>query len=233
MNIRVLAVAFFLVAVLAGCASSTNAVLQTLQYVVQRDSAIAGVKLNPNFRYLRVTVDGRTALLVLGYVDAHPQGPIQVWYSAEREVVSIQNGRLVGAVGLTTEWRNVNTTELPSWPVLALGGTPLRLVRVRDVMPGYRYGVRDSLILRAISPPTRSVLQGLNPSDLTWFEESFETEDIGAFVPGQNTLPAARYAVSVSGNVPQVLYGEQCLSADFCLTWQVWPAVPNRSASGE
>ena len=168
-------------------------------------------------------------------MDPHPQGAIQVWYSAEREVLRFQNGRLVGATGLTTEWRTVSLPELPAWQALARAEAPVRWVRTRDVMPGYRYGVRDALALRVTPAPSRSALQGLDPQALTWFEERFES------APGPDlTLPPARYAVQIQkphhpgaqGAPPLlgeegtgvVVYGEQCVAPQTCFTWQRWPA---------
>jgi group 4 capsule polysaccharide lipoprotein GfcB/YjbF len=206
-----------LVAALEGCATGTDAIVQTMQSVVGRGRGTEDAKLNPNFRYLRVTIGGRVVLLALGYLEPHPQGTIEVWYSAEREVVRLQNGRLVGASGLTTEWRNVVLPEFPDWPTLASGGAPLRWSRIRDVMPGYRYGLRDSLALSVIAPPAKSALQELDPNQLIWFEERLANEAL----PG-TSLPTARYAVQLAGGV--VVYGEQCLAPQFCFTWQRWPA---------
>ena len=219
MNTRVSAVSLLSVAVLSGCATSTDAIVQTMQFVVGRGRGAEEAKLNPNFRYLRVTIEGRLVLLALGYLDPHPQGTIEVWYSAEREVVRLQNGRLVGASGLTTEWHNVVVPELPAWSALAASEKPLRWVRARDVMPGYRYGVRDALALSVISPPSRSQLQGLEPQQLTWFEERFADDALT-----KTTLPPARYAVQVAGGQGIVVYGEQCIAPQTCFTWQRWPA---------
>jgi hypothetical protein len=193
-----------------------NAVVQTLQGSLR--AAAAGARLDPAFRYLRVTVDGRIALLALGYVEREQGGPVEVWYSAHREVLRLQNGRLVGAVGVSTEWRNVALPVLPAWSALARAGQPLHWVRVRDLMPGYRYGVRDALALRAIVPPARSALQGLDPQQLVWFEERLEPAE------GADALPPARYAVDLAREL--VVYGEQCLAPDLCFAWQRWPAQP-------
>ena len=99
---------------LAACASGSSAILQTLQNVWGEGGEVAGQNLNPNLKYLRVAIKGRTAFLALGYIDAHPQGPIEVWYSAEKETLRIQNGRLIGAAGIVTEWRSVSLPALPS-----------------------------------------------------------------------------------------------------------------------
>lgn len=187
--------------------------VRTLQTAVGRDSGITGARLNPNFRYLRVTVGGRVALLVLGSEDRNPQGPIQVWFSAQKEVLRFQDGRTVGAVGLTTEWRAVSLSELPTWSVIARGGEPVRWTRVRDVMPGYRVGVRDALVVRVVSAPGKSELQGVDPQRLTWFEERVD-----------KGLPPARYAVDLRYGKEIVVYGEQCLAVDLCFAWQRWPA---------
>ena len=221
-----------LIASLSGCSTSTSTIIESLQYVWRGDSTFANARLNPDFRYLRATIDGRTALLVLGYVDSHPQGPVQVWYSAEREVLRLQNGRIVGATGLTTEWRSVTLPALPSWAVLACAEGASRWVRVRDVMPGYRYAVHDTLALRVSSPPKKTALQNLDPQELTWFEERIEPDAVGGLIAQKNELPPARYAVSFGNDVESVVYGEQCLAPDLCFSWQVWPAAspnPNKA----
>lgn len=230
LKIRVLAAVVFLVAALAACSAGTDAMVRTLQTAVGRDSGISGARLNPNFRYLRVTVGGRVALLVLGNEDSHAQGPIQVWFSAQKEVLRFQNGRTVGAVGLTTEWREVSLTELQSWSVIARSGEPVPWTRVRDVMPGYRFGVRDALVVRVVPPPRKSELQGMDPQSLTWFEERVEPErragglgGLGGFLADDMVLPPARYAVDLRDGKETVVYGEQCLAVDLCFAWQRWP----------
>ena len=230
MKIRVLAAVFSLVAALSGCSSAGNAILQTLPYAYGRNPGVDNARLNPNFRYLRVTVRGRVALLALGYIDGNPQGPIEVWYSAERELLRLQNGRLVGAVGLTTEWRNVTVPELPSWSAAARADRAFRWTRTRDVMPGYRFGVTDKLLLHVVAPPARSAIQGLDPQHLTWFEERVDSDPkaglsavLGNGMVADAPLPPARYAVDFQGGQETVVYGEQCLAADLCFTWQRWP----------
>jgi len=205
--------------------------VETVRSAARGDPGGDAGRLNPNFRYLRVTVDGRVAYLALGNVVPGPQGPVEVWYSARREVLRFQNGRLVGAVGLLTEWREVAVPELPSWSELAGTATAYQWVRTRDVMPGYRFGVRDSLILQKVAPPQRSALQGLDPNSLAWFEERYQDESLGgtfANLVGQTDermLPPARYAVDLRGGKETVVYGEQCLAPELCFSWQRWAAT--------
>jgi len=213
-------------ALLSSCASNTSAILESAKYAFSPASPVSRTPLNPAFRYLRVTIQKRVALLVLGYVEDAPGGAVQVWYSAQREVLRIQNGRLVGAVGLTIEWHGVRLPELPSWSDLARINGEYGWVRVRDVMPSYRYGVRDHLSLRRVEAPARTELQGVDPAALTWFEEHAQSADIAAGSRHADSLPVARYAVDARGAVASVVYGEQCLSTDLCFAWQRWPAEP-------
>lgn len=214
-----------LVGALTACAGPTSAIIDSVRYAVSGNSVPVAAKLNPDLRYLRVTVSGRAALLVLGYVEDHPQGPIQVWYSAQREVLRLQNGRIVGAVGLPTEWRNVTLSGVPAWSTLAQAIAPARILRLRDVMPGYRYGVEETLVLRVASAPARSALQGLDPLSLSWFEESVESDSLPVRLARENSIPASRYAVAFQDGAENVVYSEQCLSRELCLAWQRWPAV--------
>lgn len=237
-KIRALAAVLSVVAALSGCSTAGNAILQTLPYAYGRNPGVDNARLNPNFHYLRLTIRGHVALLALGNVDSDPQGPIEVWYSAEREVLRLQNGRLVGATGLTTEWRDVRLPALPSWSAVAHAGQPIAWTRTRDVMPGYRFGVKDKLALRVVAAPRGSALQGLDPQGLTWFEERDASAPAGWFsrligkgANADSALPPARYAVDFRGGSETVVYGEQCLAADLCFAWQRWP-VQVQSVAG-
>ena len=200
---------------LAGCADTTTALLQTLKQAVSRDNSAAAdaFKLDPRYRYLRVTHEGGVAILILGGLDQDPRGTIQTWYAADAAVLKLQNGRLVGNMGLLPEWRSVTVPDLPAWSALAAEGKPLQWERMRDVMPGYRYGIRDKLILSVIPTPRSTGLVRMDPGQLVWFEERTEAST-------DERLPPARYAVQ--GDT--VVYGEQCVSARNCIKWQRWPA---------
>jgi hypothetical protein len=89
-------------------------------------------------------------------------------------------------------------------------------------MPGYRTGVRDELVLRAVEPPRRSALVGIDPATLRWFEETLRARGFSLLRSSAEVLPPARYAVDFSKDQPLVLYGEQCLARDLCFTWQRW-----------
>lgn len=201
---------------LAGCTPTGSAILQTFTMTLRPTSSAAKPALNPQYRYLRVTTQGREALLVLGYLDQTPQGPVEVWYSAGRETLRLQGGRLVGAAGLLTEWRQVTIPPLPAWREMASG---YRWERTRDVMPGYRYGVRDILLTRQIPPPRGRMPAGEDPSGLLWFEERQISPP-----PAPLGLPPALYAVRIDPQGREaVVFVEQCLAPDLCLRWQFLP----------
>jgi hypothetical protein len=228
-NIQTSATALLLACVLTACTAGMDAVVQSVRTAVQGPPSGDSARLNPKVRYLRVTISGRVVFLALGFIDSHPQGPIEVWYSADREVVRLQNGRLVGAVGLTTEWRNVVLPELPSWSTMARAQQPVQWVRMRDVMPGYRFGVRDSLVLAIIPTPQKNALQGIEPQSLTWFEERIQPEHRAEYstrffaeFSGEKMLPPTRYAVALRDGKETVVYGEQCVAPELCFTWQQW-----------
>jgi len=219
---------FLLVALLAGCSAGSSAILDTALYASgsgKNNNSLEG-SLDPRFAYLRVTVEGRPLFLARGDIDEIPQGQVEVWYSSSREVIRLLNGRLVGAVGTTIEWRGVAVPKLPSWHELAQQ-KHYEWVRMRDVMPGYRFGVSDHLVLKVVPPPDKSALQSADPLVLTWFEESAkEPNSKSQLVQGFEPLPTARYAVSFAGGKEQVVYGEQCLALAFCFTWQRWGQEP-------
>lgn len=174
------------------------------------------ITLNPSLRYLRVTVRGRVALMVLGYVEPYPEGEIDTWYSGEGEVIRLQNGRVVGTAGLETDWRAVRSFSLPAWKDLA-GRAAVVYRRERDEMPGYRFGIGETVSLYPVRVPSNAKLVGLPVDGLRWYEEAVLGQPDG--------LPSARFALQVRNGIPRVIYGEQCLSRDLCIAWQTWPAT--------
>lgn len=196
---------------LGGCAHTP--VSLTLFELMGLNQQVDKLQLNPQLRYLRVRVDGRTTLMVMGYSETTPQGQLETWYSGEGEVLRLLNGRVASTVGLNTDWRAVRNTALPSWAAL-MAGQSVDFVRERDVMPGHRFGVSETVSLYRVAVPDRSNFVGVKSSDLQWFEE-FVRDAKGSF--------AARYALRDVAGVPTVVYGEQCLSDNLCFSWQPWP----------
>jgi hypothetical protein len=216
---------------LAACSMGSGVLVQSARQLLPRGSAADATPLDPKFAYLRVTRGGHVGLLWRGSTERAPEGLIEVYYSGSGEVVRLLNGRIVGALGLTTEWRQVSVAA-PGWGAVASTGRPERFVRTRDVMPGYQTGVRDHLELRVVPAPAGSALRGVEANTLTWFAERLETPSRLQFPAGTPGLPPARYAVDLAGGQELVVYGEQCLASDLCFTWQRWSAAMQQASAG-
>lgn len=210
---------------LLGCASSSTPLADVLSAVTSEKlgfSEAAALPANPNplYRYLRIEVEGRApALLVLGYIDSHPQGDIEVWYSAKNEVIKTQNGRIVGSTGLEIDWRAVRFPSAPpAWTGVPLAGSVYQ--RVRDEMPGHRYAISDRIELKpwvGMPPTTLSISLPVEQANAySWFRET-------ALGSTDQPLPTAWFAWGRHRGQPTVVYSAQCLSATFCLKLQRWP----------
>jgi len=173
------------------------------------------LQLNPQYRYLRVTVNHKSALLVLGYTEEHLEGQIEIWYSDSGQVLRLQNGRVLGTLGLETDWLNVNYNPLPTWQEIAQH-SPISYQRKHYQMPGYRYGILESLSISPIPAPAKSEIVSIPGKELRWYEE------VNSSHPDLSLL--SRFAVLEKDGEFKVMYGDQCLSPRFCLAWQVWPA---------
>ena len=218
------------VLLLSACTPGMTAAVASLRQLIPGGAAADTTKLDPSFAYLRVTRGGHVGLLWRGSIERTSAGAIEVYYSGTGEVLRLRDGRLIGLLGLATEWRHV-TDYAPAWTAVLNARESTVFARVRDVMPGYRSGVRDELVLRRISPPDQSALRALDPQGLTWFEERVRSR--GFALPGtsSDTLPAARYALDVSGPQPTVVYAEQCVASDLCFTWQRWSTAVQQAAA--
>jgi len=181
----------------------------------EHGSVHAGPSLNPNINYLRVQVEERELFMVLGSVDQTADGPVQVWYDSSRDVLRLRDGRVVGATLKTgTNWLAVSFMHLPHWGAV---GSQAVFDRYRDVSPGYQYGIKEKMLIRRIEVPDDSNLQRVPASSLAWFEET---------VQGNADIRPARYAVRLDdGGTHQVVYAEQCLSSEFCFSWQFLPSA--------
>lgn len=210
---------------LLGCASNSTPLADVVSAVASEklgftNAANLPAKPNPLYRYLRIEVEGRApALLVLGYVDVHTQGDIEVWYSAKKEVIKIQNGRIVGTTGLEVDWRAVRFPSAPpAWTEVPLQGRVYQ--RIRDEMPGHRYAISDRLELKpwlGLPPMTLPASLAFEQAKAyRWFREAALT------TTDQPLLPSW-FAWGMHRGQSTVVYSEQCLSATFCLKLQRWP----------
>ena len=220
--------ALLCVVTLIGCANNSySPAYDSLKTLIATDGGQATIPDKPDLRfgYLRVQVGSYPpGLLVLGYVDPHPAGEVEVWYSGNQEALRLQNGRVVGVTGALHDWQSVGLSPVPpNWT--ELGTQPARYERRRDVMPGYRYGVLEAMRVEALPGlPATELLASLpqeKAQTYRWFRESAEPL---AGQPG-NALPAAWFAWGRHRGVDTIVYSEQCLAPDFCLKLQRWPVL--------
>lgn len=174
---------------------------------------------DPKYRYLRIEASNSApALLVLGYEDPHPLGPIEVWYSASQEVIKIQHGRIVGTAGLPINWSQVQFPVAPThWQAVPASGSTYQ--RLRDMTPGYRANLSDLVTLQphAGRPdiPLPASLSAATASRLQWFSE----DNRGSI----DRLPKAWFAWGPYRGRFDIVYSRQCLSPQYCLQLQRWP----------
>lgn len=200
---------------LGGCTAGTTAVLQTFELISGKAPQDGRTPTSSSFRYLRVEAQGRVVFMVLGYVDDKPRKNTEVWYSAKGEVLKLSGGRIVGTTGLATDWREVRLPAIPDWT--HVGPNPVTYVRQRDEMPGYRFNIEEQISLSAVNVPTRTNLVGEDPAKLRWYEERVTSGTESSL----NLFPAL-FAVDMAKATPTPIYGEQCLSQSFCISWQRW-----------
>jgi len=175
-------------------------------------------QLNPNLRYLRVTIKDKPLLLVLGYTETLPQGTLDTWYSNQGEVIQLLNGRLWSTVGLAIDWKNIRYEVLPTWSKLMSQGSS-QFLRTRDQMPGYSFDIQHVVHIYSVAAPLQSNLVGQHATQLKWFEEKVESTK-------SDNLPSARYGIALKDGQPVQVYGEQCFSNELCFSWQAWPVQP-------
>lgn len=200
---------------LSGCApsSSMRSVLDLSQQITTSAPELqVAPSLNPDYRYLRVQTDNRASFFVLGYLDPHPDGTLEVWFSAQKEVLRLRQGRLMGVSGTATEWLNVTYAQPPAWSESL---THANYLRTRDIAPGYHFGLAESLQLQSIKAPEKSNLLGIPPESLSWFSESST---------GKDGLKPTLYALRHEEDGARVVYSETCLAKELCFSWQRWPA---------
>lgn len=199
---------------LTGC-NTVNPAWDTLQ------TTFGGLRppppLVPGIPYLSVKANGHQAYMALGYRDAVVQNGQSVledtWYSGQQEMLVLRDGRLHRAMGMTHEWRRQDS-QPPAWS--AVQAQPTRWQRLRDVMPGYRTAVRDVIDTRAIAAPRANTAW---PAGVQWFEDQVSS----THADGRPWLYTQRFAWH-----PQqgVLYSEQCLAPEVCLTLSPVPTTP-------
>ncbi len=161
----------------------------------------------PGLEYLQVSLDGRSSAMALGYRQNKGLDVHEHWYSGQREMLHLVNGRVVEVQGMTHELRK-QSDKMPNWHDLAESKRPLVWSRSKDLMPGYRYGQVEYIISQWVEPTPKEVALVNQPAQ--WFIEQVKSKT----ADGREWLYNETYAVVDN----QVIYSEQCVAPELCLT---------------
>ena len=162
----------------------------------------------------RVVRDGRLALLARGSIDKKNGRDTEVFFSARSEVLKLTGGRIEEFSG---EQRHILIQPpgagYPAWSL----DTPTEYSVEIDARPSYRFSIQQRRVLRPLlQPPKKTNLKEIDPASLKWFEE----------LPLDHSTAHERslFGVRFEAGEPQVVYSEQCIASDLCLTLQRWRA---------
>lgn len=205
----------FLAALLCAC-QGMNPSLDTARVMFPSGELTANYQ--PGVEYLQVGHAGRKTAMALGWRTT--AGPLvhEYWYSGQREMLHLLNGRVFGVMGMTQELRAQVPANppAPSWQAIAeatqskASGGALVWSRTRDVQPGYRYGVVEYITSRQTQPTQAQ--QALTGQAAVWFEDQVESKAKG----GQTWRYTEQFAVVNN----RVVYSLQCVGPDLCLRLQ-------------
>jgi hypothetical protein len=200
---------FSILLCLSGC-QAVNPTLDTLLTLLpSKDPALM---VDRGFEYLLIEIDGRKTAMALGSREVLVQhGQTQVherWYSGQREMLHMVNGRLHTAVGLTVEWRDQRSSP-PTWEAVGLADGSLAWARELDIMPGYRFGQIDQLQTHIGSAPKGAPTL---PAGTRWFSDSVRSPQ----PLGGEWVFAQHFALHQG----RVVYSEQCLAPSVCFKFQ-------------
>lgn len=176
----------------------------------------------PGYDYLLIDLQGRQAVMALGarQTTATPQGDVtdEYWYSGNKEMLHLRDGRIQKLLGATTEWRD-SRGQPPSWASLQAGqpATPWR--RERDEMPHYRYGLEDRISTQAISepPPDKRPAAAQTNAPLRWVQDTVQS----VTPQGQRWTFEQYFALQHN----RVVYSEQCISPQLCVRLSYKPST--------
>lgn len=175
---------------------------------------VSSSALQPGFRYLLVKEEnGHEALMVWVGNEKSPHGESSVWVSSDGVVLRLAQGRLIGISSLSRNWRLVD-----EWPVFQENHsqeTPLQRIQTSDEQPGFRLGTVLILTERHLATPPVSMSWVVGANDLRWVEQVDKSS-------------GRQHALFAVDNQNQTIAGKRCIHPDWCLSWQAWPAQPNK-----
>lgn len=190
--------------------SGTSA--QVLHYLWTRDEQTGA--LDPRVEYMRVEINGRKTLLGLQERRSSPgpHGPVvdEYWYSSQREMLHLRNGRIHVVLGTSTQWVS-NHSQPPAWSQVQAALQALRWQRLRDEQPGARTGLNETVITTRVPAPPHLAAAASTPA-LDWY-----SDQVSARTPDGRPWSHTQWFGLLNG---AVVDSEQCIAPDLCLRLQ-------------
>lgn len=187
---------------LVGC-QGFNPVTDTAGHFLSNKKPKAS--FSAGFEYLEVDWQGRKAAMALGYRETNGSKVIEHWYSGQGEMLKMVNGRVVQVLGMTQEVRHVDTNT-PVWSDILAHRLPMVWSQTKEVMPGYRYGLKEYAITQQVNPSAAE--RTLITNATAWVLEEIKSKD----EKGKVWIYQQKFAV----NGDKVIYSEQCLAPEMC-----------------
>jgi hypothetical protein len=223
----------FVLLILYGCISVKQAwdTLEAVSGIGEGKNAV----LSPGIEYLKVKVNEHQYTMSLGYrTFPNPNAEQNIifkgnetsrdqlvknaklyspdnevhefWYSGQREIIELVNGRIVSVDGIDMNWKQINSTA-PSWDLI-FTSAQISWIRNRDLMPANKLILKDKVLTRLIKvPPKQAKELGGNS---VWYEDDIASKNLD----GSNWNYKQLFAVTDG----RVTYSEQCISQNFCLS---------------
>ncbi|SMC81958.1 hypothetical protein [Polynucleobacter kasalickyi] len=211
--------------------------------------------LKNNLVYLRVNLGGLDALLVKGYVDQDPRGPIDVWYSSDGSIMRIQAGRYLGSVGFDQNWQELSRKDAPNLEMIlnnafssnqinsvsnkqATNSSSSNLFGVKKYFSTQSYiSIPSHLVMRdeRISATVSTMVSGTLPETIpSSFKKYLANKNLiwVSETPQPEDLFKKKgasfgwYGFIKNKDTYQQIIGQQCFSNQFCITWMPWPLQP-------
>lgn len=205
-----------LLSFLLSACQGVNPVLDTVGVLFP--SSAPSAHHQSGFEYLKASDGGHGVDLALGWRKTDGLAVHEYWYSGQREMLHLLNGRLFNVIGAKQELRVQSPVNpaAPSWQAITAAkqskasGGALVWSRTRDLQPGYRYGVVEYITSRQIKPTDTQ--RELASSAAVWFEDQVESKT----KDGQVWRYKELFAVVDN----RVVYSLQCVGPDLCLRLQ-------------
>lgn len=198
-----------------GCSESSTKCFGTSKSVIKGNIVFNNnpdrPQLDPNFNYIRLNMNGHIVWLAQGASDQWPNLNTEVFYSADRSVFKWSNGRLIAVTTAGYNWR-----EHTTYPLNWSAQKPQQFMREIDTVDGIT-AVREQRELSNSGAPEHHDFVG-DKTTLSWIHE-YTTSTI----PTMQAKPTFdSWFAFDSNNMNKPVYGQQCISTRYCLSWQVW-----------